>query len=438
MSIPTTSEAPPAPSYYNCDFVDKLPYKGTEILTIAGIFMFIILNFSVDFFGLIAKQLWPSLLDPVVANRVAMIQRMFPGLGSRTDDEDEYDNENNEEEDDDDMTPKKKKPFSSSIYSYTHPVTGQAIEYDSVCAQEAYISGKSIDEDLILTLANNYDYGTVSEYCACTTRGYVMLSTMLMTSGMCLSFMAIHNQMVDPTQGGILGTISLAGYSMCFLTGMTMTSVGPPPVFRNANIWLTTNMPMSGEPKKFIKLHTLGIVSFCLVPMICHLLYALGNKDKMPNYGETMTGIAGQLLGAIAFGVMGVLPKYVPSFSKKDSNKYGIAAELAVVFASFLAFINYEYYATASCAGHVNTWHAILLFCMVAPFGFVVRHSCWAPTSFTSPPSLVLMKDKKPVATVGPCPAVSFNDSTFNPDGLTNCFNKELPRIKFDPEDMKM
>merc|ERR1719487_712451 len=153
---------------------------------------------------------------------------------------------------------------------------------------------------------------------------------------------------------------------MCFLTGMTMTSVGSPPVFRNANIWLTTNMPMSGEPSKFIKLHTIGIVSFCLIPMLCHLYYALENKDRMPNYNATMTGIAWQLIGAVAFGGMGELPKYIPGFSKKDADKYGITAELVVVFASFLAFVNYEYYATAACAGHVTEWYGIMMFCMFA------------------------------------------------------------------------
>lgn len=348
---------------------------------------------------------------------------MFPGLGSQIE---------NEVNDDGILN----KPNKSKKHIFKHPVSGQEIEYDSVCAAESYISSKSIDDDLLLSLANNSCYGTVSEYCAVTTRGYSMLSTMLMTAGMCLSFMAIRNQLVDPTQRGPLGTISIAGYCLCFLTGITMTSVGKP-VFRNANIWLTTNIPESGSPSKVIKLHTFGIVSFCLIPMLCHLVYAIFNKETMPNYSETMAGIAAQLGSAIVFGVIGVLPKYIAGFSNKDANRYGIATELLVVFSSFLAFVNFEYYSTASCAGHLDFWHGLLIVCMCAPFLLVTRHFCWAPTSFTTPPALMLMNGDVPVATFGPCPAIAFNGSTFNPDGAAHTY-KELPRIKYDPEDMKL
>ena len=433
----TSTTAAPTPSYYNCDFVGKLPYGGAEILGLAAVFMLLVVNFAVAFLSVTAKQLWPSMLDPVVANRLIATQKMFPGLGANSDGSSttttEQEETENSEESSSPSIPVKK-------HTLKHPVTGAPIEYNRVVAAEAYIAGKSVDEDLFTMLLNNKAYGTVSSYCSSTVRGYTMLSTMLMCAGMILSFLCIHNILVDPTQGGTLGTISLIGYCMCFLTAMVMC--GPShAVFRNANIWLTTNIPQTGSPDKMERLHGIGIVSFCLLPMVSHLLYALFNKDKMPNYTETMSGVIIEIIAAASFGISGALNKLLPGkVSGTMSNKIGIACEVFAVFSSFLGFVNYEYYATAACAGHLDTWHTILIVAMFAPWALVARHFCWAPTSFTTPPSLLFMNDNTPVATYGPCPALSFNGSTFNADGVSSSSSttQELPHITFDPEMLKM
>ncbi len=420
------STAAPNYPYYNCDFVRQLPFEGAEILIVSAVFLFFIVNFAVSFFSVVVKQIWPSSLDPVVANRLIEIQRLFPNIvnSANPSSDDEHDSESS-------------SSSSPVVPVKTHTLmseSGEPIQYDAVASAEAYISTKSVDEDLLFVLANNGAYGTVSEYCTCTTRGYAMLSTMLMTSGMCLSFLWVHNVIVDPTLNNDINKLALIGYCLIFLTGMVMTGPSQMSVVRNANIWLTTNIPLNGTPRKMLTLHDIGVVGFCLVPLISHLLTALFNKDKMPNYHETMAGIGMQLFGAILFGACSLGGK-IAGFTKLDGLKYGIAAECFVVLASYLAFIRFEYYATAACANQLTYYNGLLIGALFAPFAFIARHFCWAPTSFTSAPSLLLMYQGQPVAQYGPAPAIAFNASTFNPDGKSV---KDLPRVKVDADAFKM
>jgi len=105
------------------------------------------------------------------------------------------------------------------------------------------VAGRSVDEDLIVVLANKNAFGTVSEYCSSTVRGYAMLSTTLLVAGFALSYMWIHNAMVDPRNNDFWGKLALVGYCLVFCTGVVMCKPSSYAVDRDANICLWSNVP---------------------------------------------------------------------------------------------------------------------------------------------------------------------------------------------------
>ena len=406
----TATTATPIPPQFDCSSVDRLPMKGLETLLLSSFFLLFIVCFNVSFIDVCVKQLFTSFIDPVVVARLAEIQRMFPNLGMARRAEEDAEARAalagaEAEAEQAGVVPVKEHTLTAE--------DGTIIRYDRVCAAEAYIAGKSVDDDMLFILANNECFGTVSSYCSSTVRGYAMLSAMLVSSSMCMGFMWSHNVIIDRSAGDWVGYIGLLGYVMAGLTGVVMCGPSDNSVHRNANLALFTNIPLEDPYRKMLSLHGIGIGGFVLLPLISHWLTALTlGKDKMPNYAVTMAACSFQFSAAIMFGLSTYLPKHCPSFSKLLGRKLSIFTEIILVFGSYIAFVQYEFYAAAACANRVAEFHTILLVCMFAPFAMCARHTCWAPTSYATPPSLMLMYQGAPVATYGPCPVAAYNGAT--------------------------
>jgi len=151
-----------------------------------------------------------------------------------------------------------------------------------------------------------------------------------------------------------------------------------------------------------------------LLPLVCHTvrLFTWGQAG-MPNYAWTVSGIAWTLIGAILFGAPGWLAGKIPQWPWFDgvmAKKCAIIGEIVAVFASFLACAQYEFYATAACANYATQYQALLVGAAAAPFVFVTRHYCCAPSSFVTAPSVMLMNGSTPVATSGPVTALQFDE----------------------------
>jgi hypothetical protein len=391
---------------YRCENIAVLPFKGTEILVLATLLICFAFCFGVTFIDLIIKQLWPAkFLDATVAARVAAIQKKFPNLGQEEGDSAEGDSTSIA--DDDLYTALTvKKHFAEGA-------NGEQVDYDAVCSTEPYIAGRSVDEDLTIMLANGKAFSTVSSYCTCTVRGYNMLSVMLVSAGVNMSYLWVHNAPVDARTDNWMGYLALVGYLFVFLTGMVMCGPTRNAVNRRANIFMWSSIPLEGAPEKMLRLHGIGIGAFGLVPLLMHVLQALAwGKDKMPNYAVTMS----MFWLALAFGILFFLfsnAKYAKCFFKVGAvtaAKLAVAFEFAVLFCCFVEFIQFETYATAACAGATAYWTKLLLAAMFAPFAaFIAKHQLWAPTAYELEPSLMLMKRGRPVALSGPCAAAAFN-----------------------------
>ena len=381
---------------YNCAAVASLPFKGAEILFISAIFLFLAVTFAVTFFDVTIKQLYPSFLDPTVAARLAEVQRLFPNLGAS-------DVVKGGDGGADALTVKR--------HTIAHPETGAPIEYDAVTAAQPYIATKSVDDDLLYVLANNQCFSTISGYCSCTVRGYVMLSSILTAAGMCMGYMWTHNALVDPKAGNWIDQFALLGYLMGFLTALVMCGPDSNAVYRNADMLLFTNYPLSGPASWVGKLHGLGIGAFVLLPFLAHLINALLWGSSMPNYHTVITGSAGILVMALCFGASGWLKGKIPGFTDLVSEKLSILFETLTLFAAFLSFIQYEVYASAVCAGHADLFNGLVLLGMFAPIALMARRQCNAPTTFAFMPSLLLMNQGQPVATFGPCPTLDYDQT---------------------------
>jgi hypothetical protein len=386
--------------FFNCDTTANLPFSGAEILVLSLVFLFAVVCFCVTFIDVGIKQMWPAkYLDPAVQARITQIQTQFPNLGQGS-----AAASSNEEEEATEHTTfvKVVKPKDK-----TTPVA-----YNTVVCPSAYIAGKSVDEDLIYVLANNSAFSTVSAYCSSTVRGYTMLSTTLMTAGMCLGYLWVHNSIVDPQAGGPAGKVALLGYVMVFFTSIVMCGPCGHAVYRNANIAMWSNLPITicGKYNPLLHLHELGIGSFVLLPLLAHGYRALSEGETMPNYQGALFGCACQLIGAILFGLANWLGGKVSWFPEVLSGKCAILAEIVCVFASFLAYLQFEFYGTAVCANYLTGFHSLMLAAVGAPLTlFCVKHACFAPSSFATPASLLLLNDGTPVATSGPCTALSYD-----------------------------
>lgn len=406
-------------SYYNCSIIQSLPSKGTELLVVGCIFMFLCVCFAVSFLDVAAKQLFPSFLDPVVAARLAEIQRMFPNLGAAAKKKNKKNNNNKSEEgsqcgDDESISA---EGVDVKPHTIPHPVTGAPIFYDGVVAPEPYISTKSVDEDLVVIMANNSAFSTVSDYCSCTVRGYAMLSVMLIACGMCLSFLYIHHITVEERAGNWLGQLSLLGYMMCFLTGIVMCGPSSDAVARNANqlLWFSVGF----DHDWVMSLHGIGIVCFVLLPLGAQILNAWSwGKDTMPNYDFVMT-MSGIIFASAA--MFGISPKLHECniCTELTGKKLSITFEIVAVFSAMVSFISYEYYAPAVCAGHEATWQKIVYATLFAPLLLMARHQMNSIDKYISPPSLLLTYQGAPVATAGPCSVIRYN----------NVLAHELPHI---------
>ena len=168
-------------------------------------------------------------------------------------------------------------------------------------------------------------------------------------------------------------------------------------------------MPLTlcGKSNPMLKLHDIGIVGFVAVPMLSHAytLYTSGSSN--PNYVAGWTGVIWQLIGAVAFGAATALKN--KGLTPIQSAKLAIMAEVVAVFASFLAYLQWEFFSTSSCAGQTTQFHTLLLASAFAPFIFCAQRYWCAPANFPADPSVILMNGGEPVATSGPAPALVFD-----------------------------
>jgi hypothetical protein len=392
-------------SFYNCAAVDALPYKGAEILFLVAFALYLLDTVMVTFLDLTVKQLMPGkFLDPAVIARVADIRNKFPSIVPAPPAAKDVEGGGSDGE-----------AAHVALTMKQHTVVGdngEQIPYDAVCSMEAYVASKSIDDDLTIMLANNKAFSSISGYCSSTVRGYALLSSFLIGSSLSLAFFHVHNAIVDPRTNTWLGTASLVGYLFLCLTGIIMTFPSKHTVYRQANICLVSNIPLKGAPAKLLKLHIVGVAVGGLVPLLSHVLQALAwGAGKMPNYHTTMTCSAIALFCAAMFGVCQKTKLAVKLFKVTPfgANALAVLFELLMLVSLYIEFLQFEYYATAVCAGQVPYYNKLLMAAMFIPFGTCLRHQGWSPVAFTQPPSVMLMHKGQPVATSGPCPALAFD-----------------------------
>jgi hypothetical protein len=389
---------------YRCENIAVLPFKGTEILVLASFLLAFCFCFAVTFMDVIFKQMWPAkFLDPNVAARVAAIQAKFPNLGQEGVSAEGA------------SVPADEAAHTALTVKkhFAEGENGEQIDYDAVCSMEPYIAGRSVDEDLTIMMANGQAFETVSTYCTCTVRGYNMLSVMLISAGISMSYLWVHNAVVDPRTNNWMGYLCLIGYMFVFLTGMVMDGPNGKAVHRKANIFMWTSIPLEGAPHKMLSLHGIGIGVFAAVPLFMHVFQALAwGKDKMPNYAVTMYMFSAALASAVLFMCFSntKIAKLVFKVDAQTAHKAAIGFEFLTIFACFIEFIWFETYATAACAGASAYWSKALLAAMLAPLPAVLaKHQLWAPTAYVLEPSMMLMNRGRPVALTGPCPSAAFN-----------------------------
>jgi hypothetical protein len=183
-------------------------------------------------------------------------------------------------------------------------------------------------------------------------------------------------------------------------------------VFRQANICLVSNIPLKGAPAKLLKLHVVGVAVFGGVPLLSHLAQALSwGAATMPNYHTTLACCAIALGFGLLLNLCNDTPRAMKLFrvSERQAHALAVFFELLTLCAAFIEFGQFEYYATAACAGQVPYYNALVMGALFAPFATMARHQKWSPAAFTRPPSVMLMHKGVPVATSGPCPALAFD-----------------------------
>jgi hypothetical protein len=371
--------------FYNCAAVANLPYGGAEVLFMIAFALYLLNTVMSTFLDLTLNQLWPAkYLDPAVQARIAEIQKQFPGIVAT----------------------------DGKTYTVVDD-DGRKIAYDAVAAPEAYIATKSVDSDLAIIMANGKSFTSISGYCSSTVRGYVILSTFLIGAALSTAFLHVHNAMVDLRTNAFLGDMALVGYLCLTVTGIIMTWPETNAVYRQANICLVSNIPLVGPASKWLKLHILGVSCFILVPLVAHTLEAWRwGSANMPNYWTTLTCC----WVVCIFGTLFALCMNAPALGMKlfrvNSREVGaltVLFEALTLCAAFIEFIQFEYYATAVCAGHQKHLNTLLMATMFGPFVVRLLRGEWTVLSYTQPPAVMLMYKGVPVATSGSCPALAFD-----------------------------
>lgn len=387
---------------YVCSLVQDLPFGGSEILVLSLIFMTLSIVYCVTFFDVAIKQIWPEARDPAVQKRIEEIQTMYPSLGQPPAESDE-DEESNE---------KTKLTIDQPVKTKA----GDTPAYNRLVSQAPYIAGLSVDEDLIPVLANNQAFETVSEYCSSTVRGYAILSGILLVAGISLGYLWVHNVKVDPVSADDVGKWAIVGYVLVIMTGVVMCGPNDYAVNRNANIAMWSNIPLKIEingkmtRNPLLSCHEIGICSFVLIPFLTHGYRALRDgPESMPNKYVTLFGCGMQLGGAILMGLCMCLKGKISWLSVVEAKKWCMVFEIVCVFSSFVAYLQYEFYPTAYCQGYGTQYNQAVFACSVAPLIIIAKHYYWAPTTFPTPPSVLLCQDSTPVATAGPVPVLQYD-----------------------------
>lgn len=243
-----------------------------------------------------------------------------------------------------------------------------------------------------------------------------MLSGLLVACGFVCSFMWMHNAIVQPRTGTWFGTIGLVGYNMILFTSVIMDHPNKKAVNRVANIFLFTNIPFAGKAGKLIKFHTIGVVSFALLPVLVHITEALSwGRANMENYWQTLILCAIGVVFALGMGASGskTICKLL-HIPRTTGDKFSILFETCTILTAIIEFMQFEFYASAACAGNVNLFQGLLLVAIFTPFALMAKRPVFSPGDYTLAPSVMLMKDGEPVAISGPCSAVAFNQKALS------------------------
>jgi len=405
----------PAAFGYDCDVLNRLPFQGTEVLVFASLFLALIVVWSVVYADVVFKQWAPAtFLDPFVWTRVQQIQAAFPNLALPPADKARLYGDGGASDATADA------PVPPSHYATLED--GTTVKYDEVRATEAYISTKTVDLDLLVVLANNSAFSTMSGYSAATSRGYAMLATMLSAAAFTTTLLCLHNFVVDPRAAAPgwmnvrWGAVALCFYPFILCTAIVMTSVGDT-VYRQSNIMLWTSFPykLNGAENPIRRLHVFGVVMFGLAPMLCHLSQALTwGKESMPNYATASALMLATVAGLATFGISNLFGTcWLPHTTKLQGKKVSILGEWVMMMSAFLAFTHWETFPTMYCTGQSATFEKLLLGAFFAPFVYVARGQLWAPNDYTTQPSLMLTYKGVPQAVAGPCAAEAWHGDEF-------------------------
>ena len=380
---------------FDCVGIHRLPFKGTEILVLTIVYLALVAMYCATFIDVAIKQAWPAkFLDAVVMKRIQKLQEDFPRLKPTTGVSEEDEEDQDEE-------------WDAAVKVTKADGTLGEIRYDSIVSQEPYAATSCIDEDLTFILANNTAYSTVSSYCSSTVRGYAMLSTMLPVIGTTLGFLWVHNAMINPIGDNYARYLAAIGYFMCFLTGIVMCQPDSKTVHRNRNILLWSSVLTNN---KVLRLHGIGIVGFCVVPMLGNVMQLWWAGPELPNRAAMHLGIVCQVVGLVIFEGPSLVKK-CHLLTSLQAAHIGIIGEILCVMASIISFVQIETFSSAACSQMVSTYALVVAGTVPSVMAILfVKHYAGAPTrTFANGPSVMLMNGSIPVAVSGPAPVLNYN-----------------------------
>jgi len=399
---------------FKCVGIHDLPFHGNEILVIEIIYLALACVYAVTFIDVALKQTWPSkFLDSVVFQRVAKLKEDFPGITNKQQSRPMSVTSAEEASETDPLGLDDESQWDPVIKATKQDGTLTTIPYNKIVSQEPYVASCCVDEDITFMLANEGAFGTISDYCSCTVRGYALLSTILPMACVSLGFLWIHNAVVFPIGDNYARYFTVVGYFLGFLTANIMITPSRNMTVRNRNILLWDSIAL---PNWLENLHDYGIVGWALVPMLANLYQVIAQPvpgHQLPNRQWIIVGIVAQVIGLVAFEGPSLLHKF-KVLTENQSKQLGYFGEVLVLFASFLTFVQIETYSAAACANYVSTMGYLILGTPFAVFAALcVKHYAGAPVApYANGPSVLLMNGDAPVATSGTVPVLNYNRQT--------------------------
>jgi hypothetical protein len=152
-----------------------------------------------------------------------------------------------------------------------------------------------------------------------------------------------------------------------------------------------------------------GIFSFVGLPLGAHLYTLITVGAEHPNFVIGLIGCSLQLVGVVLFLLFNLLST-LGCLNAVLAGKFAFIGEILTVFFCFLAYLQWEFFATAGCAGVSILFHNLLIVAAVLPFAFCARSLMCSESAFPSAPSLLLVDaGGHPLARTGPAPVMQYN-----------------------------